>query len=240
MQILLDRPFEVSDLEKAEELDIRNISDKTFGAVLKARRCTFLSLYNLKVTDISGLEKLSSVRKLKINWATKIENIQVLGELSSLECLDLVDLPRLRDIGPLAQLGKLTELTLSGGMWKPIHLETLWPISKLNLKKLSITNIKLDDDDIKIVAAISTLSEFDVSNQFPRDQYAYLAGKLNNRIKTKIEAYRKSPVSCSKCNAEKVMFMGRRMPFLCKVCENGKVERLSIEFEEEKKKWLRD
>lgn len=237
MQILLDKPFEVSAIETAESLDLRNITDKTFGAVLKARRCRSLSLYNLRVNDLAGLEQLQTVRHLTIDWATKASTIEVLRKLRGLETLELNDVPKVRDISPLSDLENLTELALSGGMWKPLHLKSLKPISRLNLRKLTITNLKLEDDDIKLVSQIDTLIELEVSNQFPREQYAFLAGKMNLRLKQKIEAFRKSHLACPVCNSEKFMFMGRRMPFLCKNCESEKFSKLCSEFEAEKNRW---
>jgi hypothetical protein len=36
------------------------------------------------------------------------------------------------------------------------------------------------------------------------------------------------------------MFMGLRMPFLCKTCDGDKFSKLVLEFEVEKEKWLRN
>jgi hypothetical protein len=237
MKILLDKPFSLSDIENSDELDIRNVSTKNFHVVLKAKQCINLSLYNLQIIDLAGIDQLPAVRHLKINWATKIKGIEEINGVPNLETLELIDLPKLRSIEPLIQLKKLRELKIGGGIWKPISLESLGPLGKMRLQKVSITNIRLDDDSVKVLAQVQGLSELDVSNQFPREQYSYLAAKLNQQLKTKIQAFRASPVQCPTCKENKFMFMGRRMPFLCRTCEKEKFDRHRAAFDEEVQKW---
>lgn len=128
----------------------------------------------------------------------------------------------------------LTELELSGdpgSLHPPMRLETLRPVTELpNLRRLSISVMRLDDDDISFLASIKSLRSLRLSNQFEKEQFAYLARHLNPQLEDPILAHVRTGRSCQTCRAELHMFRGRRQPFLCRSCDPARFDTLTEAF----------
>lgn len=230
MKTVIDLVENLDELSKCKSLDIRNISKKGFLNIPKLEDCVQLKICGIKTDSLAGLSELKKLEELSLEWATKITKINEIENLKNLRRLRISDFKKLLNVEPIASLTNLIELELSGGIWNVLKLESLLPMcGLLNLQKLTLANIKLLDDDIKKIVTLPKLNDLFISNQFPREQFAYLAKRLNHKLKTKIEPY-KSALECEICGERKFMFTGRRMPFLCKECDEVRFEKLNKEF----------
>lgn len=235
MILCLDRQFPEQELAEGDELDLRNVSAKTWPTVLS--RCTAieLRLYNLKLPSLEGIDKLTSTRRLKLEWATRIEALEPVFKLRGLTHLAIEDFPKLRRLDGIEGLSELTELRLSGnlGGGSPLRLNSIEPVSRISkLTKLSVANAKLEVDDITSLARCKHLRHLSLTNQFDRTQVAFLASRLNEQLVDPLTAYVKTPLRCVECNSLKSMFTGRKMPFLCPACDAPRFEKLTRQFEQ--------
>jgi hypothetical protein len=233
--LLLDRPFEEAQLGANAELDLRNISPKVWPTLLSGCRSTDLRLYHITLPSLDGIEQLASVRRLTLEWATKIADIAPVYKLRNVVSLSIFDFAKLRHLDGIEALTELTELNLSGsrGALTPrLKLSSIAPVGRLkNLVSFSLTNARLDDDDITVLARCANLRELNLSRQFERKQIAFLAKRLNPQLVEPLTAYFATNLKCETCADNKVMFSGRRMPVLCRTCDGERFERYVSEFE---------
>ncbi|KIQ02633.1 MULTISPECIES: internalin G [Pseudomonas] len=236
MILLLDSAFSEQQLEGSAELDLRNISIKVWPTLLSKCTATNLRLYHLKLSSLEGIDSLINTRELALEWATKIESLMPVFKLQNLTHLSVSDFPKLRNIDGIHELHELVELNLSGNLGggsSPLRLSSIEPVSQLpKLTKLSLLNIKLETNDITSLARCSQLRNLRLSNQFERSQVAFLASRLNEQLIEPLTAYTDTHINCEKCNGLKSMFTGRRMPFLCRLCDTARFEKLTREFKQ--------
>lgn len=233
--LLLDRPFEEAQLGANAELDLRNIAPKVWPVLLSECCSTDLRLYHITLPSLEGIERLASVRRLTLEWATKISDIAPVYKLRHLVSLSIFDFAKLRHLDGIESLTELEELNLSGsrGALTPrLKLSSIAPVERLrSLVSFSLTNAQLDDDDITVLARCANLRDLNLSRQFERKQVAFLAKRLNAQLVEPLSAYFATNLKCETCDGNKVMFNGRRMPVLCRTCDSGRFERHVAEFE---------
>ncbi len=170
-----------------------------------------------------------------MEWANKIEQLDNVFRLPHLTKLSVYDFPKLTTLTGIEQLGELTEFNFSGsrGAIDPaLRLTTIKPVTHIpNLSSFSLANARIADDDIACLAQCSTLRRLHLSKNFDRGQFALLAKRLNAQLETPITSHVAASMECEQCGGCKAMFLGRRMPFLCRACDEAKFERLVHEFE---------
>jgi hypothetical protein len=233
--LLLDRPFDEAQLSASEELDLRNIGSKIWPSVLSSVRASSLRLYRITLASLEGIERLSSVRSLSLEWAPKIVELSPLFKLRQLTSLSIFDFAKIRTLEGIEVLNELAELNLSGsrGALTPrLKITSVVPVTQLRrLVSLSLTNAQLDDDDISVLARCSNLKHLHLSRQFQRDQVAYLAKHLNGQLAEPLSACSDTNLKCESCGADKFMFAGRRMPILCRSFDQQRFKRYLSEFD---------
>jgi len=227
--LLLDRPFSEQQLANSDELDLRNIGIKVWPTLVSKCQARDLRLYHITLLSLAGIEALRSVRRLALEWVTKIVDLRPVFRLVDLASLSIYDFPKLRELNGIEGLSDLTELNLSGSrgaISPPLRLASIEPVSRISgLTKFSLANAKLDDDDITCLARCSRLRHLQLSNQFEREQVAFLAKRLNAQLAEPLTAYFDTRLACEQCSGKKSMFVGRRMPILCSTCDTSRFER---------------
>lgn len=231
----MDREFSSEQLSGKKELDLRNINAAAWKTVLSQCVAVDLSLYHVTATMLDGIDGLRSTVSLAIEWANKIVDLTPIFRMSWLQRLFLSDLPSLRSIEGIDSLQGLRYLHLSGNrgsLHPPLRLASLKPVARLaKLETLSIFNVKLGDGDVTSIAYLSNLRDLRISSKFERNQLAFLAKRLNPQLLQPITAYFEVKSVCAKCSAPLFVFVGRRMPMLCKTCRSEKFEKLNLQFE---------
>jgi hypothetical protein len=232
---LLDKHFDPNLIATERRLDARNVSPAKWNDLLSICQTHDLRLYHLSLSSLAGIERLRKTRTLALECANRVTTLRPVFNMSWLEKLSVTDFPKLEGLDGIEDLQNLSELHLSGNrgsLRPPLHLKSIAPVAKLpKLERFSLAVARLDDDDITSLATIRTLRHLQVSNQFDRVQFAYLAKHLNGQLDEPIGAYRKASRHCVKCGGEAYMFIGRRAPFLCRTCDAIRFERLTGEFE---------
>lgn len=135
-----------------------------------------LCIEKLTALDLSPLWKLTRLRILVIRGSTSIENLNWIGGLKSLRGLSLESCKKLTDIGPLAQLPDLTAVGIEGGMWTPMRVKTLSPLSKLSsLEYLFMTNLRVNDGSLKPLHNLARLKVMQCANFFSKEEFCEMA-----------------------------------------------------------------
>jgi hypothetical protein len=176
---------------------------------------------------------LRTVSDLSFEWATKISSLSPVFRMTWLRRLEIRDFPRLTDLEGIDALQDLAELDLSGGMWKPLRVASVRPIAALrSLTSLTLQNFRVADDDVTVLANLTSLRSLLLSNQFDRSQVAFLAKRLNPRLDVPLAAAVESSLACDRCGGRRWILTGRRMPVLCRRCDAVRFERFSREFQD--------
>lgn len=235
MMILVNNPFSDIDIEESSELDLRNIGAANWPRLLSCCRAKNLRLYHITLKSLDGIENLAETKELTMEWATKIEKLDPIFRLQNLSKLSVFDFPKLRELSGIENLNKLCELNLSGSRGAidpPLRLATIDPVTRIpNLVSLSLANARLEDDDITCLSRCRNLRNLHLSKNFDRGQYAFLAKHLNGQLDSPLTAHITSGIRCDHCGSDKAMFIGRRMPLLCRKCDARKFSKLEQEFE---------
>ena len=235
VMLLLDREDDLTSIVDAEDLDLRNVRERDWPAVLSAKNAVRLALYHIMAPQLPDLSSLTSLNSLSMTWATKIQRLTRIFNMRQLTHLSVSHFSKLSDLDGLEQLSSLKELHLSGNlgsMSPPLRLASLEPVFRLgSLEAFSLRNAKLGDDDITGLASCSRLRELGLSNQFEKHQFAYLAKHLNAQLEEPICAHQPSSLNCKKCGIRKRMVTGRRGPFLCPTCDCARLMKAESEFE---------
>jgi hypothetical protein len=132
--VLLDKPFSDEQLSKLEIADLRTIGKAVLQRVLSNCRANDLSLYHITLDTLDGIDSLSNVQRVTLEWGTKIQNMEPVFRMSQLTSLSVSDFPKLRDLSGIESLNKLIELNLSGslGATTPsLHLTSIKEVAQI-------------------------------------------------------------------------------------------------------------
>jgi hypothetical protein len=233
--VLMDRDYSRDSLREVGALDLRNIKGPAWEIILLTCKAADLRLYHIMLQSLGGIENLQDTSRLSMEWANKITDLTPIFQMLWLEYLFVSDFPRLTNIEGIEALQHLTGLHLSGNrgsLHPPLRMASVKMIAKLsNLESLTLANIHLEDDDITFIASLPKLRDLTLTNQFEREQFAYLAKRINPQLELPIPASRKVNSPCRKCGNARFFFIGKRMPILCKTCDSQRFEKLTLQFE---------
>jgi hypothetical protein len=204
--------------------------DRELPKLAEFLEVTFLHFYELRAADLSPLSEIQQLRNLKIDWNTKVDTLDAIGQLGNLESLALVNTPKIRDLSPLEALSKLVALEYSGGVWTPNRAVSLAPIASLpKLEELALWNLRVESGGLRSLGQCRSLKTLAVSNQFDTEDYAYLSVALP-QVKCD---YFAPWVRVDMGDGRDTCITGRRKPFL-----NSKVHTAKIAAHEEAFKQL--
>jgi hypothetical protein len=233
--VLMDRGYSKADLQSRLALDLRNIKGSVWDDMVSTCRAVDLRLYHLMVRSLDGIERLDGTTILSAEWANNVSDLTPIFRMSWLQKLFLSDFPQVRGIEGIGALTALTELHLSGNrgsLYPPLRISSIRPIAALSkLRKLTLANIRLADSDISCIASLPALKDLDLPYRFDRKQFAFLAKRLNPQLTVRIRASDGLNVGCRTCGANLFVFRGKRVSVICRACEAGKFETLTVQFE---------
>lgn len=189
---------------------------------------TDLKMYEIRCTNLSALGSLASLEKLDLDWNTKIEKLWDMSKLTSLKYLHINDFSKLHDVSAIARLPQLTELTLSGGMWNKLSLDSVKPLANLtSLKTLDLGNIEIKDEgSILPLSSLRQLDTLTIPSRFPTEEIARLSIELPN---TKCEFF--APyVKVNFGDDKDILIVGKGKPRLSSKRDMKRIEKYVAEF----------
>ncbi|WP_353615944.1 MULTISPECIES: hypothetical protein [unclassified Bacillus (in: firmicutes)] len=124
-------------LSNLQKLWLYSVNQTEFNRIIELVNPKFLYIKEMRVEDLSSLERLSNVETLELEWNTKASRLWNLNKNTNLKFLGIIDFKRLHDISDLKICKELETLKLEGGIWNTLKLNTLEPIKYLaKLKNL--------------------------------------------------------------------------------------------------------
>ena len=204
------------------------VNQRSFERLTQFLRSTEVSFYEMRVADVSGLERIGPLRHLSIRWNTKLEALSSLACLDGLETLVLEDVPKVNDLAPLTALRQLRGLSYSGGLWNKNRAQSLAPLAELpRLTELHLTNLIVKDGGLRPLVACGALRRLVVSNQFDTSDYALLSVRLPNVQCDMFAPY----VPAVLPTGEDIMVVGKRKPFLRSSQDAARLERYIVQWD---------
>ena len=160
------------ELGATSPLEVCNVTTDEWEGILPSCHVEELRLYHITLKSLDGIETLVETRDLTLEWATKIESLAPVFRMRDLTKLSVFDFPRVRSLSGIKALSNITELNLSGNrasLKPPLRLTTIEPVTRIpNLMSLSLTNARLEDDDITPLACCTKLRRLHLSLRFEK------------------------------------------------------------------------
>ncbi len=168
------------ELDHLREIWFLHVKPETLDRVLKSADPEILRIEGVQTDDLSCLSRLGRVRGLAIEWNTKLESLDCLRPLQRVDTLSLNDMKRIRDLSPIAEIGGLRQLSLAGGMWSDLDLETLAPLAALkDLEVLWIAATRVRDGSLAPLEQLKNLRTLEIANSTAStEEFARLAARL--------------------------------------------------------------
>ena len=228
----------VDNLGRLKELSIENLwligaNDKELRKILPLVNLKYLNLYQVLAKDLTILETLDTTETIILNWNTKASLLWDISKNKDLKTLEITDFSKLGEVDQLSLAKQIENLTLGGGYGKPLKIKSIKPLSDLNnLKYLSLTNLKIEEDTLQPLGQLKNLTLLELSNQFETKEYAWLATRLP---KTKCKMFQ-AINSCHIVDADNrlvwdTMVTGRKKSFLLSAKDQMKINKHIHDFE---------
>ena len=212
--------------------------DKFLDEICSSLSATNVSFYDMRARDIVPLRKIVGMRRLQIEWNTKMEDYGPIGDLADLEVLSLSNTPKATDLGLISRLKKLRVLAFSGSVtgWGHNTANSLEPLVHLNeLESLDLRGFRVRKGGILPLSDCKKLRRLAVSNTFPTEDFAYLAAKMPNtlcRWFRGAHSWSNSPIGVG----ADTWITGKRKPVLDSRVHNDRIRKYWYEFEQMKAK----
>jgi hypothetical protein len=216
-------------------------TEQLFDACARAPVLRALYVTNFKRLDEVKLAGANALEYLMLNWATRLVDLSFLRDLPALRVLYLDDMKRI-DLSTLPELPSLRGLQLGGTMWSTLKVESLAPLTRLpGLRFLRLSNARPVDGSLRPLAQLQELRELELPNFFDVSEGARLASALPNTKGNSLTPYftpdrgwaeQSSLFRCDKCGGGKVMMTGKPSVILCRSCDDAKIRKRVLRWEE--------
>lgn len=215
----------LKDFPNLKTLWISGVNPKQLEKVAQCRGLDTLVIHELRVPDMSALEQLRSLKKMLVWGNPKATSLESLSGLASLKVLGLDSFSKIQDLGPLAALTNLEVLSLEGGNYKPMTVESFAPLQGLTgLRELRLLNVKVKDQQLQPLASLSQLSELTLGNLYPMQEVARLAATLETTHCNLFNPHFETQIQCKKCQTEQLMAVQNRLSLVCPKCDADKIK----------------
>ncbi|NLN86043.1 MAG: hypothetical protein GX133_00280 [Syntrophomonadaceae bacterium] len=195
-----------------------------------------LCFNNMKVADLSALDRLNKVQCLVMAGNTKATQLWDMTYNHGLRELSIIDFPQVSSLGELRFATPLECLQLGGKKTRLMRVQTLTPlINLLRLKKLSLSNIKVKEDGLLPLVSMPDLEELELPNTFPTREYAILSVRLKNTRCDHFAPYIKLP---GDSDGNDIVVVGKRIPRLNSNIHAKRLQIYAKEFERLRREYM--
>jgi hypothetical protein len=215
----------LADLGGLERLWCFTLDDERVAAVARCASLRRLYLEEVRTAHLAPLASLRRLEVLGIDGATKVTTLDDLTHLPALRGLAAIHFPKVRTLDPLRALRQLEALSVGGGMWTRMTVESLAPLAALTeLRFLDLGNLKASDGSLAPLAALTQLRELDLPNFYPVSELVQLARALPHTKCTWFEGVLEvRSLKCDRCGSSKVMLAGKGARTLCSSCDAERI-----------------
>ncbi|MCB0318445.1 MAG: hypothetical protein KDD56_06785, partial [Bdellovibrionales bacterium] len=169
--------------------------------------------------------------KLILWGGTKLNTLEGLEKLTSLETLILEHIPKVHSLEVLSQLPQLKRLVIHSSSSSDKHLlfDSFEPLSHLpSLEVLDLAGVVSADGSLFSLGKLQTLKQLYLGNLFSIEEVARLAGCFPHLDAECLEPYSAGQgglgaMKCKKCRTSQIMLNGKRGKksrlFVCPKCQ---------------------
>lgn len=205
-----------------------------FPSLLKSE-IRAINIWGGNYKNCDSFEELESLQYISLHENSKLESIWKIQKNKNLKGIGIVDCNKLNSIEFLSKIPSITEFHLAGSIWKKQNIKSINPISQLeNLKFLSLSQLRLEDQNHKPLLKLQQLNELVLSeNMFTTVQFAELSVKLKStecRCFKGFTELKETYTNPEKCKNNKIQIVGIRKPELDPIVDIKRIEKYIAKF----------
>ena len=173
----------LSDHSALRRVVARGIGDNELEYIGRITWLEQLELAAPTSRDLGALQNLSGLRILSTSNGSRLESFAGIENLRRLQLLSSSNTPKLASIDVIGSLADLRILFLAGGMYKPIRIPSLRPLSSLDrLLKLVLSNVRVDEGSLGPLAGLKSLRRLSLPLYFAAEEFMMLERSLPNAL----------------------------------------------------------
>ena len=219
-------------LHRLRRLWVGGATSGVLDNVVRLRHLEELVIAGARATSLPGTWQLPRLQTLLLDRCAKLTSIEPLKGSDGVEILGIISAKRLSDYGPLRALSRLRTVDLGEQIYYERQtIDSLAFLSNLtSIENLALRFSFVADGSLKPIARLSKLRTLEISNTFPREQFAYLAAHLPQVQCPWFPGYVLLG-KCPRCTDETmVMLTGKGQRSLCANCDRRQLEQKLNEF----------
>jgi hypothetical protein len=206
------------------------VPQKLFDAACRVPDLLGLHVWWSSIKDLSALQHAESLLYLHIGSSAQVQSIEPLRAMTQLQWLELENLQKIDDIAPLSGLHNLQGLMYAGSMNGKPTIQSLAPLADLhNLRWLALHSMRVTDGSLRPLGGLRDLAFLSLTNFYAVEEFAWLKTRLPH-ADYDIDAY-------TEINHSLVMLTGKRLGWLCRVCDAAKLDKAVARFKELERKY---
>ena len=160
------------NLSGVKKLWAHGVNQDFLHEISALKELEVLHMEKVSASDLTAVNALPLLRSLSVIDAPKVTDLSWVPTQPTLRSLAIVNATAVQDLAPLSQLTHLRALGVEGGMWTPMQVFSLSPLSTLRqLQSLFITNLRAKDQSLRALLALSKLRVLQCAKFFPREEF---------------------------------------------------------------------
>jgi hypothetical protein len=165
----------VGKLRELRQLWAHDVDQSYLDELCELTSLESVYLERVTATDLTPLVALKNLSHLMVLGATKVSDLSWISQLHSLRALALENLKLASDLQPLASLSELSALAVEGSMWTAMRVATLQPLANLmRLESLFLTNLRVQDRSLQALHTLRQLRVLQCAKFYPREEFIKL------------------------------------------------------------------
>ena len=160
-------------LNKVKALSVRHrVKQDFFEAICQMSNLGHLFFWSSTVEDIASITKLRKLQRLKLWSFTRLTDISPLLLLKSLRILSVDNCFKVKNYEIIGEITGLTGLELCGDSFAPknLRLSSLKPFTALkSLKHLDLSRASITDKSYECILEMKSLERLDLLSRMPRE-----------------------------------------------------------------------
>jgi hypothetical protein len=171
-------------LNKVKSLSVRHrVKQYFFDAICEMPSLEKLTFWSSTVEDISSIAKLKDLTYLKVWSFTRLKDISPLLSLKKLKVLSIDNCFKVENYEVIGQMTQLEGLELCGDTFAPknLRINSLKPFETLkNLKHLDLSSASVVDKSYDSILQLESLERFDLAVTVPKETREMIKAQHKN------------------------------------------------------------
>ncbi len=159
-------------LDNVKVLSVRHrVKQDFFDAICEMKNLERLMFWTSTVEDISNIKKLTKLKNLKLWSFSRLKDISPLLSLKRLTILSIDNCFKVENYDVLGEMTQLIGLELCGDTFAPknLRLNSLKPLETLKkLKHLDLSSASVIDNSYESILKMTSLERFDITVNIPK------------------------------------------------------------------------